>query len=718
MLDMDNFNGNDFQDIVDMAKKQVSYLDSDWTNMQEYDPGITFIELFAWLKVIQVEYMKFISKDSLYKFLDLLDTSIKHNKGSQTLIRLDNLENNVLIPKGTKWLTDDDMVFENEHVHFASEAKVKGISFENPDFKENISSEKLDNKRFYYAFGERLNKNRKEKRSFTIHFDKALKNCSLINLYFNVHSKWEDIRNPIGPNDNFIEMADILWEYYGVKNGVQGWHKIDVVKDRTHSFLFSNIISLKFFGDMIPVENNFDIRVTLLSQNYDYPPVLRDVSINVFNLTQKDTRCESTIIKKRQLLENQYVKVLSNLALYGEHVFYVNKNGSWLEIDGCNFERHVEEGYVTFEFKNIEQYISKLNNQDPAVMIVSYFKEFPDKTTLASGTGVSSQTVELNCADILYENFDIMVGRKDATDVVYDKWDKVTSFFSSSKYSKHYVLDWEENVLRFGDNEMGIAPCKLNNNIRILNIAYTKGRGSNIKSHMIKKVLSRNEKLTLVKVTQIKQATGGRNNDTFRDIRRKPVDIFDKATRAVTINDYETIVRQTPGLIIENMKVLPNYLPNKSTSDSMNCVTIAIQQGEFNKKCNYLESYSKNIKAHLDKYRLINTRIEVTGPSYIGIKISGNITINSYESECRSEIENGINEFIKKLNRNLGRPLYFGELFGTIERMDCVIYLEDFHITPTGDYVKRTKSDDIIVQPNGAYYIEDIDFNYLRSTNF
>ena len=62
--------------------------------------------------------------------------------------------------------------------------------------------------------------------------------------------------------------------------------------------------------------------------------------------------------------------------------------------------------------------------------------------------------------------------------------------------------------------------------------------------------------------------------------------------------------------------------------------------------------------------------------------------------------------------------MYFGELFGTIEQMSCVVYLEDLHIVPIGDYVKRTKSDDIIVQPNGAYYIENINLNYLKSENF
>lgn len=717
MLEADNFNNQEFQDIVDMAKKQISFLNSDWTNMQEYDPGITIIDLFAWLKIIQVEYMKFISRDSLYKFLDLLNTHANYNKGSRTLITLDNLDRDVLIPKGTKWLTDDGMIFENENVQFVFKTKIKSITFNNPDFQGEIQKEDFDNKRAYYIFGENLNKNKNGDRLFTIHFDAPIAKGSPASIYFNVDSKWSKIRNPVKPSDDFIEMANISWEYYGIKDGIKGWHKIDNVKDNTHSFLFSNTIKFDLMGDMIPINGNFEIRATLLSQSYDYPPIIRNINMNVFSVTQKDTKCESTTIKKKDIKNGKYVDLYTNMALYGNHTFYVKSNGSWVEIEAYRFERNIEGGYTRFEFKGIEKYLNKLENKDQAIIIVSYSKDLQNHTKLASGTGISNQKVELNCKDILYKNFHIMVGKHSNEGIVYDKWNKVTSFFSSSKYSKHYILDWENDSLNFGNNEMGIAPSKIKDNIRLLSMAYTQGSNSNIKSYMIKNVSTNNTILKSVKITQLNQATGGMDNDTFQEIKNKPVKVFNNINRAVTISDYETLVRRTPGLIIENMKVLPSYLPN-GIPEPMNCITIAIQQGEFANEGNYLESYSKNIKEYLNRYRLINTKIEVTGPSYVGIKIRGDVTINSYEDECKHEIEEGIKNFIKKLNRNLGRTLYFGELFGTIEQMDCVIYLEDLHIIPVGNYVKRTKSDDIIVQPNGAYYIENINLNYLKSANF
>ena len=37
-------------------------------------------------------------------------------------------------------------------------------------------------------------------------------------------------------------------------------------------------------------------------------------------------------------------------------------------------------------------------------------------------------------------------------------------------------------------------------------------------------------------------------------------------------------------------------------------------------------------------------------------------------------------------------------------------------LTPIGNNVKKNVSEDIVIPPNGVYYIEKIDFNYKRST--
>ncbi len=719
MLEYENFSNQKFEDILDLAKKKISSIDSEWTNMQEPDPGITLLEMFAWLKEIQVRYMKYISPNTLYQFLKLLNIKSKYNKGSKILINVGNIFEKTLLPKGTKWVSGE-MVFENEKEQCIVPSKINNISFENPEWNIDEKLINLDGKRAYFLFGENFVKNRKSKRNFIIHFDKAIPKNIEFNLFFNIVEIYEGKRNPIKPEDDFIEMANISWQYYGIQDGNIGWHDIEVNLDDTHNFLFSGLITLKIpnNGEMVLSENGYDIRAVLNEQSYDFPPMINDIKINVFQVTQKETVCENNILKKKDLLGNDAINIYTHLALYGKfRVYLKEKSGSWIETTDFTFERKINEGNTRFFINKLNKHIKDLNEQDDAVMIVAYSKDLDNKTEIGSGTGISLQKIPFKCKNILYEDFNLIIGKKSGDDFLYDKWKKVEIFHSSSKYDKHYILDWERDQIVFGDNEMGQAPRKGNGNIRLMSLVYTNGKQSNIKAGMINNVISENPAIISLDITQINNANGGRDSETFDEVQRKPVDIFDEVDRAVTISDYEKIVRSTPGLIIENVKVLPNYLPD-GIQEEMNCVTVAIQQGEPGKESYSLNSYRNNIIKHFEKYRLINTKVEVTGPSYVGLKIRGEIVLNTYKKECEKEIENKIRLFIKKLNKNLGRSLHFGDLFGTIEQMDSVIYLEKLNIIPSGDYIEKTKSDDIIVKPNGAYYIESIKLDYIRNNIF
>ena len=57
MIDIPNLDDTSLEEILDEAKKQIVYYSQEWTNFQESDPGITIVELFAWLKSVQHEYL-------------------------------------------------------------------------------------------------------------------------------------------------------------------------------------------------------------------------------------------------------------------------------------------------------------------------------------------------------------------------------------------------------------------------------------------------------------------------------------------------------------------------------------------------------------------------------------------------------------------------------------------------------------------------------------
>jgi hypothetical protein len=67
--DLDN---RTFEELVDEAKRLIPVYAPQWTDHNLHDPGITFIELFAWLTEMQLYTFNQVSDRHLVKYLELL----------------------------------------------------------------------------------------------------------------------------------------------------------------------------------------------------------------------------------------------------------------------------------------------------------------------------------------------------------------------------------------------------------------------------------------------------------------------------------------------------------------------------------------------------------------------------------------------------------------------------------------------------------------------
>ena len=715
MIDLENFNEQEFEDIIESARRQIGYLSDEWTNTQVSDPGMTLIDLLAWLKLEQQEYMSGVPESSQYKLLELLGIKRKQNKGSNTLIKISNAGKDMIIPQGTKWYAND-MIFENEAVEPVISSNIVCVDFENQIAKFRVPYESFDGKRIFPLFGEELDDENKVK-MFRINFDIPISGVSEFGLYFDVFLDSKYKRNPIEDSDDlFIELANIEWEFYGVQGSNLGWHKLDVLKDETHNFLFSGTIKFKIDGEIKQQNGVFPIRAKLVSQCYDFPPKITNIFTNVFKVTQRSTLCENNLLTKKEISESGRVVIKSHLALYGNNIVYVKDNDGWKFTRDYTFERDINKGETRFDLgKNA---ILSLNNKSPndeAVLVVAYDKSVKDIMILGSGTGVSDQEYRIGKENISYDDFEIMVGYEKGNTLTFDKWHKVNDFYDSDKYDKAYILDCMNSKIIFGDNEYGDAPNKAEDNIVLIGFANTLGKDSNIKSGIINRTDSINQYIKNFKIEQIVNAFGGVNAESFVDMKSRAAKVLDSGKKAVTIKDYENLAYHAPGLIQCGIKVLPSCLPNGEEVRGQNYVTIVVRGTGQRDMC--LEGYKKNIKRYIDRYRLLNTKVDVVDPVYIGLNISGQIIVNSYYRKSSNVIVDSIREFVDKVNEDCGSVFYYGDLFGMIDRLECVSYIDKLYIDPTGDYKEKTLSDDIIIPPNGVYYIEKIDLSYISNAS-
>src|SRR5436190_21107543 len=61
-----------FQDIVDQAKHLIPHYCPEWTDHNVSDPGVTLIELFAWMTDILLYRLNEVPERDFLQFLDLI----------------------------------------------------------------------------------------------------------------------------------------------------------------------------------------------------------------------------------------------------------------------------------------------------------------------------------------------------------------------------------------------------------------------------------------------------------------------------------------------------------------------------------------------------------------------------------------------------------------------------------------------------------------------
>lgn len=66
-----------FQDIVDEAKKRIPHYNKDWTDHNVSDPGVTLIELFAWMTDIILYRLNQVPELHYVKFMEMLGITLR-----------------------------------------------------------------------------------------------------------------------------------------------------------------------------------------------------------------------------------------------------------------------------------------------------------------------------------------------------------------------------------------------------------------------------------------------------------------------------------------------------------------------------------------------------------------------------------------------------------------------------------------------------------------
>ncbi|WP_429843538.1 hypothetical protein [Brevibacillus sp. FIR094] len=84
MLPSKNLDDRHFEEILEQAKNVIPKLQPEWGDHRHHDPGITLLEMFAWLMEMQQYYLNRITEKNERKFLQLMGVHPQHQSYATT----------------------------------------------------------------------------------------------------------------------------------------------------------------------------------------------------------------------------------------------------------------------------------------------------------------------------------------------------------------------------------------------------------------------------------------------------------------------------------------------------------------------------------------------------------------------------------------------------------------------------------------------------------
>ena len=179
-----------------------------------------------------------------------------------------------------------------------------------------------------------------------------------------------------------------------------------------------------------------------------------------------------------------------------------------------------------------------------------------------------------------------------------------------------------------------------------------------------------------IKVNNVTAAIGGANQPSVDEVRNMVTYNFAAQKRAVTINDYKSLIDNMPGRFGAPAKVSITEYNNK----------ILVKILSFDTEGALTQTISNNLKTnlatYLSKYRMINDYISIEVAKVIDLEFEFFIVLNSTGSQSQviTEVINNVTNYMLPSTRELGENVNVSEIKQLIQNIDGVNTLSDVRV--------------------------------------
>ena len=734
-LVLPNLDDKPFQQIVDEARQLIPSNAPEWTDHNVHDPGITFTELFAWLAEIEHYRLNRTSAASYERFFSLMGVTPESAQGAEVSIAFEfnPLSRGLLIPANTRMFAIgiEDVPFQTLADQYLTKAKIKRVVSEFGGRQIVQTTAEINEAGHYEAFGPAPTAGDSLRLEFENWFDEP-------RGQFQVTLFEDDLpaRTPLPQRPGAFEpSAKIRWEYRSDAPGVVGeqWTELKVIDDGTLSFSRSGDVVFESPTEPAAREHK-ELRAVVVEGRFEIPPRIVTIRTNTVRARQVETIVNEDLgpglgtadqvvqLKKSPLFINSQID---------DGPFQVGEVLDWQALvarlrDAENLYKSPLKEMVLYlreklrdvagdviaanppQLSNLEYRLAQAFDQlisDPDLYKPERFKGLNIPDDLLESRRCRSQStarrlnrliLQLVVPDlVISDRCEIQVGvrAENVEDEIktWRTWQRVDDFLKSAPDDYHYVLDPETGTVLFGNGLNGKVPEKTEL-IRARFYRYSQYEKGNITAGHQWVLDGVPASTPIVNRVNAIAASGGRGKESIDDTKIRTRAVFHKDHAVLTRTDYETLALTTPGLRVARAKLVANFNPKFCNLKLPGEVTLIVEaqpppRAAFPdaKPAAPSKGFLSTIKNYVESRRVVTTNVNVIGPEYVEVKISGQVFLKKRvsESETLESIKRALAEFFDPVSGGpvagqgwpFGRSIVPSEISQQLVKVDGVDYV-------------------------------------------
>jgi predicted phage baseplate assembly protein len=226
-------------------------------------------------------------------------------------------------------------------------------------------------------------------------------------------------------------------------------------------------------------------------------------------------------------------------------------------------------------------------------------------------------------------------------------WKRVDSFFESTPRSRHYIIDYMNGRVTFGDGRRGMIPPEGLNNIVADRYRVGGGSAGNVNPNTL---TSLSRALAYIdEVTNPIAAAGGADRETVVEAKERAPYTIKSRDRAVTAEDFEMLALRSSTSLAR-----ARCVPDRGGRGGVTVVVLPKAETgveDLSRRLVPSNEILRYVKRYLDERRLVGTLLTVTKPTYIELSLKVTLirrTIGGSD-RLRREIDERLRRFLHPL---------------------------------------------------------------------